>query len=94
MAHRVEPGRTARIDTLRAVVARGEGRLDDAEKLAAVAVRSAEHTGAPDLHCEALLVHGRCVRGRSLEDAERSLDAGPDIGGKNEPPAGMRFRGY
>jgi DNA-binding CsgD family transcriptional regulator len=66
--------RTARIDTMRAVVALGQGRLDEAEKLAPAAGDSAERTGVADLRCEALLVHGRCARMHNLDTAERSFD--------------------
>jgi DNA-binding NarL/FixJ family response regulator len=63
-----------RIDALRATVALGEYRFDDAEKLAAAAIDAAERTDAPDLLCEALLVHGRCLGYRELGAAERAFD--------------------
>nr|WP_219415845.1 LuxR family transcriptional regulator [Pseudonocardia nigra] len=69
-----DPVLTARVDALTAVVALGEYRFDDAERLAGVAVAAAERAGAPDLLCESLLVHGRCARIRDLALAERAFD--------------------
>lgn len=62
------PVEAVRIQTLEAVVAIGEFRVDP-DRLAADAVRAAERTGDPDLLCEALLVHGRCARIRDLDEA-------------------------
>jgi DNA-binding NarL/FixJ family response regulator len=54
---------------LRAVVALGRYRLDDAERFAAEAVAAADRAEDADLRCEALLVHGRCTRVRDLDAA-------------------------
>jgi tetratricopeptide (TPR) repeat protein len=71
--------RSAQIDTMRAVVALGEGRFDDAERLAPAASELAERAGAADLRCEALLVHGRCARMRNLDAAEQSFERARSI---------------
>jgi DNA-binding CsgD family transcriptional regulator len=64
--------RRARLDALDAVVALGELRGADAVTLAAAAVFAAEGAGDPDLLCEALLVHGRCLR---MSDPDAAVDA-------------------
>lgn len=66
--------RGAQLDTLRAVVALGEGRVDEAGRLAIAAVAAAQDVGTPDLLCEALLVHGRCARIRDHDAAERAFE--------------------
>jgi len=71
--------RTAQVNTMRVVVALGEGRLDDAEALAPTAVESAERTGSADLRCEALLVQGRCAQIRNLDAAEQAFDRARSI---------------
>lgn len=72
--HGTGQDQVAQLDALQAVVALGEGRLDDAGRLAAGAVTAAERAGIPDLLCEALLVHGRCARIRDHELAEQAFD--------------------
>ncbi|HTF52698.1 MAG TPA: BREX system ATP-binding domain-containing protein [Pseudonocardia sp.] len=72
--HGAGPDLAARLNALRAVVALGEGQLDDAGRLAAEAVDAAERAGVPDLLCEALLVHGRCARIRNHEVAECAFE--------------------
>jgi DNA-binding NarL/FixJ family response regulator len=59
----------ARLDALRAEVALGERRLADAGRLAEAALGAAERSGDADLSCEALLVHGRCLRLTDLDAA-------------------------
>ena len=58
---------------LNAVVALGRYRVREAEQLAAAAVAAAERGGDPDLLCEALLVHGRCVRMHDLAGASAAF---------------------
>ncbi|MFC5950945.1 AAA family ATPase [Pseudonocardia lutea] len=70
---------SAQVDTLRALVAIGEYRLDDATALAAAAVEASSAVEDADLHCEALLVHGRCLRARDLEAAGRIFERAKDV---------------
>jgi DNA-binding CsgD family transcriptional regulator len=69
----------ARLDALDAHVALGRYHIDDATRLAAAAVAAAEQTGDPDLLCEALLVHGRCLRTRRLGLAIRAFRRCADV---------------
>jgi DNA-binding NarL/FixJ family response regulator len=69
----------ARLDALDANVALGRYRVDDAARLAASAVAAAEQAGDPDLLCEALLVHGRCLRTRRLGLAIRVFRRCADV---------------
>jgi DNA-binding CsgD family transcriptional regulator/tetratricopeptide (TPR) repeat protein len=63
-------GLRARVNALDAQVALGTGRLDEAESLAAVALRDAERELLPAVACEALEVAGRVARQRDLQAAE------------------------
>jgi DNA-binding NarL/FixJ family response regulator len=63
----------ARLDALDATVALGEYRVADAVRPAEAAVAAAEQAGDADLLCEALLVHGRCLRTRGLGLAIRAF---------------------
>ena len=72
--HAAGPHLAGPLNALQAVVALGEGQLDDAGRLAADAVAAAERAGVPDLLCEALLVHGRCARIRDHNVAERAFE--------------------
>jgi hypothetical protein len=57
-------------------VALGEGRLDEAERLATTALAMAEGAGLPEVACEALEVAGRVARQRDLEAAEATFARG------------------
>jgi DNA-binding NarL/FixJ family response regulator len=70
-ARRLGTGDRVRERILDAVVAMGRYHLDDADRLAAAAVAAAEGCGDANLLCEALFVHGRCVRMRDLDAAAR-----------------------
>ncbi len=61
----------AQVDAVAAQLAVGEGRTDDAEKLAVLAAAAAQATGQPEVVCEALEVAARCARTRSLDEAEQ-----------------------
>jgi DNA-binding CsgD family transcriptional regulator/tetratricopeptide (TPR) repeat protein len=76
-----DPAWDTRIDALRAVVALGEYRLDDADRLAGRAVAAAARTGDVDLRCEALLAHGRCLRVRDLDASARAFAEASSIAG-------------
>jgi DNA-binding CsgD family transcriptional regulator len=67
------------VDALDAVVALGEHRVHDAEQLAESAVVAADRAGDPDLLCEALLVHGRCVRMHDLAGASAAFGRARDV---------------
>ncbi|MDG4825879.1 AAA family ATPase [Asanoa sp. WMMD1127] len=69
----VEPHLAARVDALEAQVALGQGRLDDAGRLAATALAVAERAGLAELACEALEVVGRVARQRDLRGAEAAF---------------------
>jgi DNA-binding CsgD family transcriptional regulator len=69
-----DPTAHARLAALRAVVALGRYRLDDADRLANEAAEAAGRAGAADLRCEALLVQGRCARMRDLAAAEAAFE--------------------
>jgi DNA-binding NarL/FixJ family response regulator len=71
------PGAT--IDALDAVVALGEYRVRDAARLAESAVTEAHRAGDPDLLCEALLVHGRCLRMRDVAGASAAFARARDV---------------
>ncbi len=77
----VGTGATARttIDALNAVVALGRHRVHEAEQLAESAVAAADRAGDPDLLCEALLVHGRCVRMHDLAGASAAFARARDV---------------
>ncbi len=66
-------GLAASLGALDAAVALGQGRLGDAERLAAVALTEAERTDQPAEACEALEVAGRVARQRDLEVAEAAF---------------------
>jgi DNA-binding CsgD family transcriptional regulator len=66
-------GWAARLDALDAQVALGQGRLDDAGRLAAAALAEAERAGLPAVACEALEVAGRVARQRDLQAAEAAF---------------------
>jgi DNA-binding CsgD family transcriptional regulator/tetratricopeptide (TPR) repeat protein len=66
----------ARLDALEAQVALGEGRLDEAERLATRALAVAEQAGLAEVACEALEVAGRIARQRDLEAAEAAFARG------------------
>jgi hypothetical protein len=63
------PGAGARLDVLDAQVALGQGRLDEADRLAA----AAERAGLRAVACEALEVVGRVARQRDLRAAEAAF---------------------
>ncbi len=63
----------AQVDACAAQVAIGQGRLAEADRLAADALRAAESGGLPEVTCEALEVIGRVARQRDLEEAERAF---------------------
>lgn len=67
-----DDGLTARVDTVAAHSALGQGRPQDALPLAERALATAEVLGEPELACEALEVVGRCWR---LSDAGASEKA-------------------
>jgi hypothetical protein len=71
----------ARLDALEAQVALGEGRLDEAEGLAAAALVPAERAGLAEVACEALEVAGRVARQRDLEAAEAAFARGLAVAG-------------
>jgi DNA-binding CsgD family transcriptional regulator/tetratricopeptide (TPR) repeat protein len=66
-------GWAARLDALEAQVALGQGRLDRSDRLAAVALETAELAGLPAVACEALEVAGRVARQRDLHAAEAAF---------------------
>jgi DNA-binding CsgD family transcriptional regulator len=74
---------TAEIDACAAQVAAGQGRLEEAGRLAQAALQAAEsgpgHTVQPEVACEALEVIGRVARQRDLEAAERAFARAADI---------------
>ena len=67
-------GDTPAIDALRAHVAIGEGRMDEAASLALRAVEAAERLGQHEVACEALEVVGRAARLRDLTAAEAAFE--------------------
>lgn len=75
----------AQIDACAAQVAAGRGRLEEADRLARAALRSAEGEGhqrvQPEVACEALEVIGRVARQRDLEAAERAFGRAADLAG-------------
>jgi len=75
----------AQIDACAAQVAAGRGRLEEADRLARAALRSAEGEGhqrvQPEVACEALEVIGRVARQRDLEAAERAFARAADLAG-------------
>ncbi len=68
-----------RIDALRAHVAMGEARPDEAMALARTAVVEAERIQLPEVACEALEVVGRCARLRDLDQAEHAFQRSLEI---------------
>ena len=62
-----------RIYALRAHVAMGDERPDEAMAFARTAVAEAERIPLPEVACEALEVVGRCARLRDLGEAERAF---------------------
>jgi DNA-binding CsgD family transcriptional regulator/tetratricopeptide (TPR) repeat protein len=66
----------ARLDALDAQVALGQGRLSQADRLAAAALAVAEQAGLPAVACEALEVAGRVARQRDLQAAEAAFTRG------------------
>jgi DNA-binding CsgD family transcriptional regulator/tetratricopeptide (TPR) repeat protein len=69
-------GWTARLDALAAQVALGQGKLNQADRLAASALTVAERAGMPAVACEALEVTGRVARQRDLQAAEAAFARG------------------
>jgi tetratricopeptide (TPR) repeat protein len=61
------------LGALDAQVALGQGRLQDADRLAAAALAAAERAGVPAVVCEALEVTGRVARQRDLDEAEAAF---------------------
>ena len=72
---------TAQIDACAAQVAAGQGRLEEANRLARAALRAAESGGLPEVACEALEVIGRVARQRDLEAAEGAFARAADLAG-------------
>ncbi|GIJ75487.1 helix-turn-helix transcriptional regulator [Virgisporangium ochraceum] len=66
----------ASLDALDAQVVLGQGRLAEADRLAASALAAAERAGLAAVACEALEVAGRVARQRDLEAAEASFARG------------------
>src|SRR5207344_1161936 len=64
------PDLQARVDTMAAAVALDEADLGDAERLSRLAIEEATATTQPETKCEALLVLGRVVRARNVDDSE------------------------
>ena len=64
---------TARVDACAAQLAIGQGRLREADELAAAALRAAESGGLPEVACAALEVIGRVARQHDLESAESAF---------------------
>ncbi len=60
----------ARVDTMAAAVALDEANLGEAERLSRLAIEEATATAQPETECEALLVLGRVVRARNVDDSE------------------------
>jgi DNA-binding CsgD family transcriptional regulator/tetratricopeptide (TPR) repeat protein len=71
-----QPGLAACLDALDAQVALGQGRLSEADRLAAAALAAAERAGSPADACEALEVTGRVARQRDLQAAEAAFARG------------------
>ena len=74
---------TAQVDACAAQVAAGQGRLEEADRLARAALQAAESGGPgqrvqPEVACEALEVIGRVARQRDLEAAERAFARAAD----------------
>jgi len=63
----------ARLDALGAQVALGQGRLREADRLAATALAVAEREGLPAVACEALEVAGRVARQSDLDAADAAF---------------------
>ena len=76
---------TAQVDACAAQVAAGQGRLEEADRLARAALRVAESGPGPrvqpEVACEALEVIGRVARQRDLEAAERAFARAADTAG-------------
>ena len=71
---RESPGAdAAKVDACAAQVAAGQGYLEEADRLARAALRTAENSSLPEVACEALEVIGRVARQRDLEAAERAF---------------------
>lgn len=77
-ARALDPAPAPQMDTLAAVVALGEYRVDEAASHATVAVREAERDGDAEALCEALIVHGRCLRMRDMDAAARTFGRAGD----------------
>ncbi len=71
----------AQIDACAAQVAAGQGRLEEADRLARAALRAAESGGLPEVACEALEVIGRVARQRDLEAAEHAFARAAGLAG-------------
>lgn len=69
----------AGLEALLAAVALGEHRVTDAERHAVAAVEAAARTADPDAECEALLVHGRCLRVHDMGAAARAFERARDV---------------
>ena len=73
---------TAQVDACAAQVAAGQGRLEEADRLARAALQAAESGPGqrvqPEVACEALEVIGRVARQRDLEAAERAFTRAAD----------------
>jgi len=73
---------TAQVDACAAQVAAGQGRLEEADRLARAALRAAGSDPGqrlqPEVACEALEVIGRVARQRDLEAAERAFARSAD----------------
>ena len=80
----------AQIDACAAQIAAGQGRLEEAERLARAALRAAEgshdrhgtqvaQVAQPEVACEALEVIGRVARQRDLAAAERAFARAADL---------------
>ncbi|WP_433364571.1 ATP-binding protein [Actinoplanes sp. CA-142083] len=66
-------GTTALVEALAAQVALGQGRLSEADRLAAAALAAAERDEQPAVACEALEVAGRVARQQDLRAAEAAF---------------------
>ena len=77
----------ARIDAVRAEVAVGQGRFDDAVSLARSAMKVAEQHQDRELEAATALVIGRCERGRGEGDPAGTFDRVVSIGREHGLPA-------
>jgi DNA-binding CsgD family transcriptional regulator len=67
------------VDAVAADAAYGAGRVDQAARLAAEAASTAQHTGLPEVACEALEVVARCARSTDPPTAARAFRRAADL---------------